>query len=91
MFGSTKMFLFNNIADLSEEKTKVIWCNKRLQGDINSAVEFWVWVCQFLLVKVSFLLKTFAFDVTEIIWAKKILSNCSKQLVTPVNLTRIFF
>ena len=51
MFGSTKMFLFNNIADLSEEKTKVIWYNKRLQGDINSAVEFWVWACQFLLVK----------------------------------------
>ena len=30
----------------------------------------------------------FAINVTEIICAKKILSNCRKQLVTSVNLTR---
>ena len=39
-------------------KIKVIWYNKGLQGDINSAVELWVWACQFLLVKVSFFQKT---------------------------------
>jgi hypothetical protein len=36
----------------------------------------------------DFKIGNFAFDVTEIIWAKNFLSNCSKQLVTPVNLTR---
>ena len=35
-----------------------------------------------------FKIGNFAIDITE---QKKILSNCSKQLVTPVNLTRIFF
>ena len=35
-----------------------------------------------------FKIGNFAIGITE---QKKILSNCSKQLVTPVNLTRIFF
>ena len=35
-----------------------------------------------------FKIGNFAIDITE---QKKILSNCSKQLVTPVNLTRKFF
>ena len=36
----------------------------------------------------DFKIGNFAFDVIEIIWAKIFLSNCSKQLVTTVNLTR---
>ena len=35
-----------------------------------------------------FKIGNFAIDITE---QKNFLSNCSKQLVTPVNLTRIFF